>query len=186
MAEDFLAGLADGEYVGNLGKRLNRAGKPGPERRKLFAKRLVNDRSRKWGLQDDDPTAKDVGTRFVKHSLRLPEEALGSILETAENIATAEKAKAEWNPKTCRKQYRRLSRSGVSATRLAIEIAEIFPPPWEGEQAPIGLLIEGLFSYVDGAVMATTCARKAVLAGLRSIELLVERWAAHSDVPATL
>lgn len=168
MAEDFLAGLGDGKYDGSLVKGLKRAHKPGPEQRKLLAKRLVNERFRKWGLQDDDPTAKDVGARFVKLSLRVPEEALRSILETAESIVTAEKAKAAWNPKAYRKQYRRLSRTGVSAAKLAIEIAEIFPPPWEGEQAPLGLLIESLFLFVNGAVMATTHLSRETLSVLRN------------------
>ncbi len=168
MAEDFLAGLADGKYDGSLVKSLKRAHKPGPEQRKLLAKRLVNERFRRWGLQDDDPTAKEVGARFVKLSLRVPEEALRATLETAESIVTAEKAKAAWNPKAYRKQFRRLSRTGVSAAKLALEIAEICPPPWEGEQAPIGLLIQGLFSFVDGAVMATTHLSRETLSALRN------------------
>jgi len=37
-----------------------------------------------------------------------------------------------------------------------------------------------------GSAPKATCARKTALVGFRSIELLLEKWAAHSDVPATL
>ena len=149
--EDFRAWLADGNGEGPL----NRPPKLGPARRRLLATRLFDERLGKWGLQVDDLHANAVRERFVNLSVRLSETSLEGLLQTAESISRAEKAKATWNPKVNRKQNRRLSRTAVSAARLAQELAEIFPPPWEAERAPIGALISGLASFMKGALMAT-------------------------------
>jgi hypothetical protein len=147
---------------------LDPSGKPGPEQRKILAERLVTERFRQWGLQANDLDAKDVGERFAKLSLRMPEETLRLILETTERIARAEGAKAKCNPKANPKRNQCLSRTAVRAASLAIEIAKIFPPPWEAEQEPIGILIAGLASFMDGALMATTHLSRETLSKLRN------------------
>ena len=173
--EEFIARHADGKYRGR-GLGLENAGKPGPEERRLIAERLFDERLSKWGLRGDDLNAKNVRERFAKLSLRLSEQTLRQLLETAESIGSAENAKAGHNPKANRKQYRRLSRTAVSAARLAIEIAEILPPPWEAERAPIGVLVAGLASFIDGALMATLSASGESSAKLR---------AAHKSLSST-
>jgi hypothetical protein len=172
IAEEIRARIADGKYRGRgLGPR--KARKAGPAERRLIAERLFDERLPKWTLRGDDLDAKKVRERFAKLSLRLPEQTIRQLLETAESIGSAENAKAMYNPKANRKQYRRLSRTAVSAAMLAIEIAEILPPPWEAERAPIRGLVAGLASFMDGALMATLHASGESLSKIRDAHKLL-------------
>jgi hypothetical protein len=112
---------------------------------------------RKWGVKFDDP---DLRIQAILENLyrvwpRFAEENRELYLRTAESIAAAEKAKVGWNPKASRERYARVAKNAVAAAQLAAELAVMFPPPWTGERAPIGTLLEGLASFVGGAVPAT-------------------------------
>jgi hypothetical protein len=63
------------------------------------------------------------------------------LLETAERIAAAEKAKAAWNPKAKASQDLRLYKIVTAAARLIREIGAIFPPPWTEERARLGAFV---------------------------------------------
>ena len=109
----------------------------------------------KWGVEWSDPQFKDIAKRLYGIWPRLSAEDRELYLRTAESIAEAEKAKSAWNPKAMRDQYTRLSKTAVAAARLANELGAMFPPPWTGERAPMGDLMQGLASFVAGSLHAT-------------------------------
>jgi hypothetical protein len=110
----------------------------------------------KWGIFSDvDPRVDAILARLGRVCLRLSADDSVAYLRAAEHIAAAEKAKAEWNPKATRARYSHLARSAREAAELLKELNVLFPPPWAGERAPLGALMEGLASLIAGAVGAT-------------------------------
>ena len=108
-----------------------------------------------WGIHDTtDPEVKPILDRVRAFWPRLSPEDRELYLRTAESIAEAERAKAG-KPRATRAQHARLSRNAVSAAQLALEIGAMFPPPWTGDRAPVGTLIENLASFIEGSVGAT-------------------------------
>jgi hypothetical protein len=110
---------------------------------------------RKWGIEWDDPHFQAIAKRLDRIWPRLSADDRDLYLRTAESIAEAEKAKNAWNPKAVRGRYARLSKNAVAAAKLANEIGAMFPPPWTGERAPIGDLMQGLAAFVSGSLDAT-------------------------------
>ena len=113
---------------------------------------------RKWGVPTDDPHAIDIQRRLARVLRRLSSEEGALFLVTAETIAKAQEAKKSWNPKANRARHVRLGTSTIAAARLALEIAAMYPPPWEGERGHIGDLVAGLVSFIVGNVQATASA----------------------------
>lgn len=115
----------------------------------LFAEKL-----RIWGVQPDDPDAAAVRGQLER--IRLSVDDQSWLLETSENIAKAERAKAAWNPKGDLAQYMNLCKIATAAARLSKEIGELFSPPWTDERAPMGALVAELAAFIEGNFNATT------------------------------
>ena len=115
---------------------------------------LLAEKLQIWGVQPDDPDAAAVRRQLER--IRLSVDDQSWLLETSENIAKAERAKAAWNPKSKRAQYMHLCKIGTAAARLSKDIRELFPPPWTDERAPMSALVAELAAFIEGNVNATT------------------------------
>jgi hypothetical protein len=82
------------------------------------------------------------------------------LLEAAERIAAAERAKAAWNPKAKAAQYLHLCKLVTAAARLNKDISAVFPPPWTDDRERIGLLVAELAAFIQGALTATMIVNK--------------------------
>jgi len=114
---------------------------------------------RKWGCWREevleDPRTGKILEQLYKVWPRLSADQRRLYLQAAEGIAQAENAKNAWTPKTSRPRYVRLAKTAVAAARLVQEIGSIFTPPWEGEEAKVGELVNGLATFVLASVSAT-------------------------------
>src|ERR1019366_4992130 len=79
-----------------------------------------------WGVPPDDPTADAICKRLAKLLPRLSMYDYLLLVLTVEQIAEAEKAKSEWNPKEFGDRHRRLRRAAIHAAKLAKEIRSLF------------------------------------------------------------
>src|ERR1039457_1168908 len=88
---------------------------------------LLGEKLKSWGVPPDDLTVDAVRRRMAKIQMSIEDQFW--LLETAERIAAAEKAKAAWNPKAKASQDLRLYKIVTAAARLIKEIGAVFPPP---------------------------------------------------------
>ena len=118
----------------------------------------------RWRLGRNDPDARVTAQHLAKTWARWPTEKRELLLRVAEWIAKVEKAKAAWNPKTQREAYKRVARAAVAAARLAEELCAMFPPPWKGDRACIGVTVAELASFMKAGHRATSVPNRYVAA----------------------
>ncbi len=118
----------------------------------------------KWGIYRYEPETLRVGKRLERFWQRLSPEQQWLLLRTAKCVAEAEQSKNDWNPKSNRHRYERLAHDAVAAAKLAENLGNWFPPPWDDEHAAIGAFIGQLVSFVDSALAATSGLNKNVSA----------------------
>ena len=111
--------------------------------------------ARRWGLDENDLHVKEIETRLNRAWRGWPSNQRERLLLTAEDVALAEQLKQAWNPNENRERYTRISESAIASTQLAEKLALIFPPPWDGERARVGHLINELSNFAGGAFYAT-------------------------------
>ena len=133
---------------------------------KSLGTELLAERLRIWGVRPDDPEARAVKSQLAR--MRLSVEDQLWMLETAERIAEAERAKAAWNPKAQIAAYMTLCKVGTAAARLSREISELFPPPWTGERARVGLLLAELAAFIEGILTTTMIVKNSVAGAVAS------------------
>jgi len=126
--------------------------------RELPGTELFGDRLKTWGVRPDDPSVVAVRSWLARIKLSIGDQFW--LLETAERIAEAEKAKAAWNPKAEAAQDLRLCKIVTAAARLIQEIKAVFPAPWTDERARIGLLVAELAAFLEGTLAATMVVNK--------------------------
>jgi hypothetical protein len=117
----------------------------------------------KWQVKLDDPRAEAIIMRFERVWLRLTNMERVWLLCAAESMATAEKAKAEWNPKGQADLHSKLRQVGVQAAKLAIEIRSLSRGDSDTR------VVRELAKFAEETVLSTlpiTKRRTAQLAGL--------------------
>lgn len=134
--------------------------------RELPGTELLGERLKTWGVRPDDPSAGAVRRRLARIQLSI--ESQFWLLETAERIAEAEKAKAAWNPKAKASQDLRLCKIVTAAARLIKEVSEVFPPPWTEERARLGLLVSEMAAFMEATLVATMVVEKNASVSLAS------------------
>jgi hypothetical protein len=135
------------------GQRLRQLATVRPRPQESSGTELLAERLRIWGVRPDDPLARAVKSQLAR--MRLSVEDQLWLLETAERIAEAERAKAAWNPKAQIASYMTLCKVSTAAARLSREISELFPPPWTDERAHVGDLVAELAGFIEGIFTAT-------------------------------
>jgi hypothetical protein len=120
-----------------------------------------------WGVRPDDPDADAVRRRLARIQLSFEDQFW--LLQTAEHIAKAEKAKAVWNPKAQTGQYISLGKIATAAARLIKGISEVFPPPWTDERARMDSLVAELDALIEGTLAATMIINKETAVSLASL-----------------
>ena len=136
---------------------------PGTE---LPGTELLGEKLKSWGVPPDDLTVDAVRRRMAKIQLSIEDQFW--LLETAERIAAAEKAKAAWNPKAKASQDLRLYKIVTAAARLIKEIGAVFPPPWTEERARLGAFVGEMAAFLEGTLAATMVVHKNAAVSLAS------------------
>jgi hypothetical protein len=108
---------------------------------------LLGEKLKSWGVPPDDLRVDAVRRRMAKIQLSIEDQFW--LLETAELIAAAEKAKAAWNPKAKASQDLRLYKIVTAAARLIKEIGAVCPPPWTGERARLGAFVAEMAAFPE-------------------------------------
>ena len=127
---------------------------------------MLGERLKKWGVPPDDLTGDTVKRRMTKIQLSVGDQLW--LLETAERIAAAEKAKAAWNPKAKASQDLRLYKIVTAAARLIKEIGAMFPPPWTEERARLGAFVAEMAAFLEGTLAATMVVQKNEVVSMAS------------------
>jgi hypothetical protein len=148
------------------GQRLQRTAAATARPRELPGTELLGERLKTWGVRPDDPSVDAVRRRLARIQLSIVDQSW--LLETAERIAAAEKAKAAWNPKAKASQDLRLYKIVTAAARLIQEISAVFPPPWTEERARLGLLVAEMAAFLEGTLAATMVVNKNAVVSLAS------------------
>src|SRR5262249_5642309 len=116
----------------------------------------------KWGVPQDDLHANSVAKRLTKLWTNWSHEQRRLLLKAADCVAKAEKLKLRAS-KTPRTQKRRhVTRCAIDAAKVAQVIARLFPPPWKGDRAPIGDVVDHLGSFMVAALRANADVDQAV------------------------
>ena len=110
----------------------------------------------RWGLTPDDADAYSVVKRLAKRDWSDDQRLL--VLNAAEQIAYAERAKADWNPKNdpeLVERYKRLANEAVTAAELALAISRrCQPSSWRDDKASQELITQ-LVDYLGCALQET-------------------------------
>src|SRR5207237_1215436 len=74
----------------------------------------------------DNSATREILLRLDLATVDWSQECRHDLMFTVQSIVTAEKLRAEWNPKTQAKEYERLSADGMKAARLAKALSVAF------------------------------------------------------------
>jgi hypothetical protein len=116
---------------------------------------------RRWGLEDDDSDAIDVQRRLSRAWRNWSYSTRRQFLSAAEVFADAERARSGTRSRAKLLRSQRLVQNVVAAARLACDIREAFPPPWEADRVWIGEMTVSLARYIQGALGALAETDKA-------------------------
>jgi hypothetical protein len=94
------------------------------------------------------------------------------LLDTAEAIARAERAKRNWNPKALRGAYRQLIRASINAFKEAHKLAELVPPPWDGDREGVGAMVRLLVEHGTDIIHDTSLGDVPIFGAARLIQQL--------------
>lgn len=106
----------------------------------------------RWNLQRDSAPARRVAADLAEAWRSWSAEHKELLLRTMQQIARAEVAKKNWEPKRVEPNYRALALAGVQAARMVTTLGETFPQPWDESHLAVQKLAAGLMGFAAAAL----------------------------------